>query len=951
MGEVYLAADTKLERQVALKVLLDDVAGDEERVRRFIQEAKAASALNHPNIMTVYEIGEFENSRYIATEFIKGLTLRDRMKGEPFKMGESLEIILQVAAALSAAHEAGIIHRDIKPENIMLRSDGLVKVLDFGLAKLSSVESESQAKTLLQINTHPGMLMGTAAYMSPEQARGIALDPRSDIFSLGIVMFELFAGTRPFDGEGHLDVISSILRDEAPALREVSPDLPRQLERIVAKTLRKDRDHRYQHIRDLHIDIEDLRDELKLEQTLNRTMETRKSAPAATDGGNTKHTLTESISTTRRFTLLHAFIFAAVAAVLVGAAWYFRSGSGSASPAPGSYKVSDVATWNSAPGEIFSNASFSPDGKLIAFSSTKSGTKNIWVKQTASTEAIQVTNDTFSNTDPIWSPKGDEIAFFSERGRTSDGKSTAMGIWRVSALGGTPRLVGPLSNLSIELRRWTESGKIYYELSNELYAMEISSGSSQKVTSLNHASISWINISADEKSIAYAVKSEGKWLIIVSGLDGTNPAEVAKGTGEVESFAWLPDKKRFFYGAEIAGVQQIFVTEIGSGRAVQITASETDNSIVDAAPDGRSVILSSTKEDSNIWRVNIADGRESPLSRDLNAKLWPAVSADDGRMAFQSVKNLSAGNKLFESSIVVKSLKQNDDRDRATVLADSGFLPAFSPDGSTLAFLKKNGAASELVSINPNGGGEKVLTSGLPLIAHSVLPYNHVETKAFAWSPDGTRIAYGANKSGASNIWALVVQDGSDAALTDNADKDLSTSCPIWSSDGKRLAFFSNKTTKDAQIRSIKLLDMETGKVSAVFESNRPIRLIGWSTDETALIIAEPDKANVGVPPETLLKRITITSGAEFLIARLQNIYFYNIFLSDDKKYIAFAARNEDKDDVWIIPSAGGVARKITGNNDSGLYFSRLAWLHDGSAIVFGKQTRFSLLSMISDIN
>ncbi len=954
MGEVYLAFDSKLERQVALKVLRDKAADDDESIRRFIQEAKAASALNHPNILTVYEIGEFENCRYIATEFIKGITLRERMNGEHFKLGESFEIVLQVAAALSAAHEAGIIHRDIKPENIMLRGDGLVKVLDFGLAKLSHPEAESHAATLAQINTEPGMLMGTAAYMSPEQARGRKLDARSDIFSLGTVMFELFTGKRPFLGESHLDLISSILRDDAPALRQIAPDLPRQLERIVDKSLRKDRDHRYQHVRDLHIDIEDLRDELKLEETLNRTLETiRSTSVTATGAQDVKPTLTASISTTRRFTLLHAIIFAVVAAGFVAAVWFFRSGSNNA-PVPGSYKVSDVASWNSAPGELFSNANFSPDGKLIAFSSTKSGTKNIWVTQTNSTEAIQVTNDSFSNTDPIWSPKGDEIAFFSERGGTSEGNSGVTGIWRVSALGGTPRLVGAISERGMKIRRWTQLGKIYYQLSGELYAMEISNGTTQIVTALNQpvSVLSWINISADEKAIAYATQSDGAWKIVVSDLAGQKINEVASGNGKIEGWAWLPEKNRFFYGAAVGGIQQIFMSEIGTGSSVQVTSSDTDSSVVDASPDGKSLIFSSAKEESNLWLVRVKDSQESVLSRDLNANLWPAAAPDNSKIVFQSVKNLSNGNKLLESGIVAKTIKPGEDRDRPALLAESGFLPAWSPDGSMIAFMKKNGNGADLVSVNPNGGGEKPLTTGgIQLAGYSVSPYNHIQTKSFAWSPDSSTIAYVSSRNGASNIWTVGLQ-GTDVVLTDNTDPDTTYYCPIWSENGKRLAFFFHKKKRDenGKICGLKLFDTETAKTTDVFESAKTIRLLGWTPDETGLIIAEPDKLS-SLPPETVLKRIAVSGGTEIIISNLKNAYFYNIFLSDDRKYIAYAARSDGKDDIWVIPSTGGQAKKLTGNNDSQVYFSRLSWFHDGSAIVFGKQTRFSLLSMITDIN
>ena len=214
MGEVYLAKDTQLDRQVGLKVLLAEVAADEERVGRFTQEAKAASALNHPNILTVYEIGEFEGMRYIATELIKGETLRNRLRSGPMTLSEVLNVAMQVATALSAAHDAGIVHRDIKPENIMLRDDGIVKVLDFGLAKLvatpkDSVDSEGETRAL--VDTQPGMVMGTVLYMSPEQARSKHADARSDIWSLAIVMYEMLSGKTPFAGETPNDTIAAIL--------------------------------------------------------------------------------------------------------------------------------------------------------------------------------------------------------------------------------------------------------------------------------------------------------------------------------------------------------------------------------------------------------------------------------------------------------------------------------------------------------------------------------------------------------------------------------------------------------------------------------------------------------------------------------------------------------------------------------------------------------------------
>src|SRR5262249_20939341 len=268
LGEGYRARDTSLGRKVAVKLLPAEFTTDAGRVRRFAQEARAASALNHPNIITIHEIGETDSTHYIVTEYVEGETLRQRMNAAPqqrMKVSEAIETAAQIAAALSAAHEAGITHRDIKPENVMLRCDGIVKVLDFGLAKLMETQAapvDSQASTVAKLSTEAGVVMGTPRYMSPEQARGEKVDARTDIFSLGVMLYEMLAGRAPFMGATTSEVIAAILRDEPPALAEAPP----ALERIASRALRKDRAERYQTAKTLLDDLNQLKEQLLVEK-------------------------------------------------------------------------------------------------------------------------------------------------------------------------------------------------------------------------------------------------------------------------------------------------------------------------------------------------------------------------------------------------------------------------------------------------------------------------------------------------------------------------------------------------------------------------------------------------------------------------------------------------------------------------------------------------------------
>jgi eukaryotic-like serine/threonine-protein kinase len=328
MGEVYLAQDSRLRRNVALKTLPVDLTEDKSRLARFEREAYAASALNHPNILTIHEIGEHDGIHFIASEYVEGVSLRQHMTRGDIALREALDISSQVAAALAAAHHAGIVHRDIKPENIMVRSDGFIKVLDFGLAKLIAEKQTApvgeEESTLAM--TSPGIVLGTASYMSPEQARGLEIDERTDLWSLGVVLYEVLSGKLPFAGPTTTDVLATILQREPTSLLVHQPDLPAELERIVEKSLTKDKDERYQLAKDLGSDLKRLKQRLDLDVELKRSItpeeELRRRTIAANSPESTQATSGAEYVVGKRHKFIAAIALAVVVAVLLSFAYY-----------------------------------------------------------------------------------------------------------------------------------------------------------------------------------------------------------------------------------------------------------------------------------------------------------------------------------------------------------------------------------------------------------------------------------------------------------------------------------------------------------------------------------------------------------------------------------------------------------------------------------------------------
>ena len=945
MGEVYLAEDMRLNRRVALKLLPENFAADRLRLARFEQEARAASALNHPNILTVHEFGVDDGIHFLATELIEGETLREKLGGGKLYLDETLDIAAQIAFALTAAHAAGIMHRDLKPENIMIRADKVVKVLDFGLAKLAGLSADSVDKegdTLVKTptQTEPGMLVGTPRYMSPEQIRRQKLDARSDIFCLGIVIYEMLVGRDPFDKPTPGDVIAAILTENAAPLWKVRPDAPAELERIVGKTLKKNKDERYQTAKDLLNDIKSLRREIEFSVNSQRT----------TADNGARQTAEEEIRPTsapesRKFFASPAALILFAAALAFGAIWWLviKGIDRNETRQPIASSTTEITNWRSSPGEIYSSGSFSPDGKVIAFASTKNGSKNIWLKQLSGGEAVQVTDDKFSNQYPIWSPGGDEIAFFSVRSGTG-------GIWRMPAFGGTPIFVKTVEDGAMILRRWSKTNVLYYESKGNLFALDIKSGRTNQLTNLDEKKAYSLNVSPDEDKIAYIGFENGQYAVWMIALPGASPKRIVAPADEIRNAVWDAGGKSIFYSAQNAGIYQIFAVDAaGAGEPAKVTSGERDIFALDVS--GEKILCASSKEESDVWGVNVEKAEEFPAASDIDAELWANASPDAKTIAYQSIKNLSQGDKIFAGAILTKQIGSDAPPFR---LAVEGFLPVWSPDGKQIAFLRITNETTNLWLIKAVGGEEKQLTEdGMPPIENSILPYNRNQVSYLNWSPDGKQIAYVSTSGGQDNIRLAAADGTGNIWLTNNRDTNSLLSCPLWSADGKRIAYSakSNKPLADnKRFFALFIVDVETRNIKQIIEFETFQRLLGWSASGKELIyVAFNDKAGTASPTEASIFEANIETGKRRQIAKIETVYLYNISLSADKKLIAYAAKKDGNDNIWVMSSAGGEARKITANNDPKLYFSSMAWSPDGKAIYFGKQTRYSLLSTVTN--
>jgi Tol biopolymer transport system component len=751
MGEVYLANDTKVGRRVALKLLPRYFTRDQQPVQRFKQEAQAVVALNHPNIVTIYDIGQDKDTHFIVTEFIEGETLRQRASDRGLKLSETIEVAIQVTSALVAAHEAGVVHRDIKPDNIMLRLDGYVKVLDFGLAKLLenpvTTSTDSAIATRILVKTDAGVVMGTANYMSPEQARGNDMDARTDIWSLGVVIYELAAGRLPFEGTTPTETIARIIEREPSPLARYAPELPAEFERIITKALTKDREERYQTAKDLLIDLKRLKQRLEVDSEIERVRvpdasplstggqlsRKRTSPPVAgtIDANSSADYLPRSIKRHKTGLLIGAAVLAIALAALGFGLYALLGGRHGSEAGSGSLKTIPLTSF---PGSKSSPA-FSPDGKQIAFewNGEKEHNRDIYVKLVGEGSPLRLTTDPHADHSPTWSPDAHYIAFVREyeEGRT---------LITVSAMGGAERKL--FTSPGLREVDWSSDGKHLAVADGDsaggltdIYLVSPDTGEKKKLTQTP------AQFNGDKGP---KFSPDGQW---VAFIRSSNYA-----------------------------VDDVYIAPADGGPSRRLT---TDGHVVFGiswTADGREIVFSSNRGGGyGLWRISVDGGAPEPLAGVGGDAFQPAISRQAGYLAY--VLHRSDTNIWRAPGPNAPGKGASPTRLISSTRAESS--PNYSPDGKKIAFSSDRSGGTEIWVCDNEGQTQIQLTkfggyAGSP-----------------SWSPDGKEIALDARPEGSGDIYIVSAEGGSPRRLTSEPSAERR---PLWSKDGRWIYFVSDRT-------------------------------------------------------------------------------------------------------------------------------------------------------------
>jgi serine/threonine protein kinase len=582
MGVVYRAFDTHLDRPVAIKILRADANTSPERKRRFVQEAKAASALNHPNIIHIYDISTCDGTDFIAMEFVAGKTLNQLIGKNGLSLKDTLKYSIQIADALGRAHAAGIVHRDLKPANIIIAEDGRVKLLDFGLAKLTdpAVDSESPTATLTaheDVQTEEGTIVGTVAYMSPEQAEGRKVDARSDIFSFGSVLYEMVSGHRAFGGVNKIATLSAILHKEPQPIGELASNLPVELEKIISRSLRKDPDRRTQHIGDVKVALEDLQDD-----SMSGKL------PSASK-------ISDAVSTPSRLPLSAIIAGAVVLVAAMGLLLWLKR-----SPPPA--RTDWVQITNFA--DSVSQPALSPDGRMLTFirgPNTFFGPGQVYVKMLPSGDPVQLTHDDALKMSPAFSPDGSRIAYSAVSG-------VAWDTWVVPVLGGEPRLWLPNAAALV----WSDkSNLLFSEIKDGVLHMAIVAAEESRARSRD------VYLPPHERGMAHRSypSPDGKSILVVEmnergdfvpcrvvPMDGKSQGRQVGPLGAACTFAaWSPSGEWMYFSSNAGGIFHIWRQRFPEGQPEQITSGPTEEEGIAVSSDGRSFFTAAGVRQSSVW--------------------------------------------------------------------------------------------------------------------------------------------------------------------------------------------------------------------------------------------------------------------------------------------------------------------------------------------------------------
>ena len=689
MGEVYRARDSRLERSVALKIISTEAIGDPERQRRFVQEARSASALNHPNILSVYDIGTQSGMQYIVSELIEGDSLRKILERVgPLPLRKYLEIATQTAAGLAAAHEAGIVHRDLKPENIMITRDNRVKILDFGLAKNVIPQTGGEEEhTKSALITAAGMVLGTASYMSPEQARGQEVDFRSDQFSFGSVLYEMSTGRKAFHRESMVQTLSAIITDEPQPIAALNAKIPAALRWQIERCLSKDRMDRYGATIDLYHELRDFRDHLS-EGSVDTTTQAAVSAPRKLHRN-----------------LLLAALLVAIFASGVLAAFFFAPESGIDSSSFLFTPVQGSAA----------SANWAPDGKSFTYAGEINGVTQIFTRSLDTIVPVQLTNSKTNCLQPFWSPDGTRI-YYLAWGKTHASRSD---LWSVGAAGGAPILL----HKGIIAATISPDGKTLFSLTNSgkdnSLVLSISSPVNAQPKPYKNSILDKekieegsLSFSPDGKKVAMILgfSNSGLEFWVMDYPSGTTK-QLFKSKGFVSQVSWMPDSRHV--AASGSGLQgsQPFLPDLWLLDTIKETATSLTSGIAQEVwpavdPQGKRMLFCAVEGQHDIVEIPLDGGPLRNLISTKQIEMAPAWSPSGKYLVYES-------RKTGKSTLWMRSVEEGWERPvvKPEDFSDDTLFfsrPAFSPDGQRIAYHRNNAKADSEIWISPVAGGRPI---------------------------------------------------------------------------------------------------------------------------------------------------------------------------------------------------------------------------------------------------